>query len=243
MFCNKLTLKVKTMQIFESVIDIFAPHSCVECGLEGALVCDGCQMGVYMAESQSHCVTCDTPTAPSTFLCEACASSSDVHHIWAIGPHVGSLERLIEMVKFQRARAAALQLATGLNYTLPPLASATTIMAIPTATSRIRQRGYDQVQEIAKHLSRLRNVQRANGLERQHGLRQVGADREQRRRQAQTAFSPAPVLATLARDTPILLVDDVLTTGATIFAAAAVLQSQGFTNVAAAVGAFHSIAR
>lgn len=229
------------MQIFESVIDIFAPHSCVECGLEGALVCDGCQTGVFMAESQSHCVTCDTPTAPSTFLCEACASSSDVHHIWAIGPHAGSLERIIEMLKFQRARAAALQLATGLNYTLPPLTSATTIMAIPTASSRIRQRGYDQVQEVAGHLSRLRGLRITHGLDRRHGQRQVGASREQRLQQAQSAFLPSSALTTLPHDTPILLLDDVLTTGATIFAAAAVLRAQGFTAISAAVGAFHSM--
>jgi len=222
------------MQIFERLINVFAPHSCISCGFEGSLVCEGCQNDMFMA-TPSACITCSLPTLPNTYLCAACSSKSDLHHIWAIGPYAGHLERLIHLLKFERTQEAAKQLATGINYTLPYLPPATVIMPIPSANSRIRQRGYDQTVLIAKKIAQLRNLEFAEGLERTHNLRQVGADRATRFKQAQGAYTP--LLLNFDPTRPVVLVDDVMTTGATAMAAAACLAKQGVRNVSLAAGA------
>lgn len=227
------------MQIFERLINVFAPHSCIGCGVEGDLVCEGCQNDMFMADPHSKCITCGSPTSPNTYLCAACSSRNDLHHIWATGPYAGQLEHLIHLLKFERTQEAAKQLATGINYTLPYLSPATVIMPIPSANSRIRQRGYDQTVLIAKKFAQLRNLEFAEGLERTHNLRQVGADRSTRVAQAQTAYTSLPLDFDPIR--PIVLIDDVMTTGATAMAAAACLVARGAQDVSLAVGAIRPL--
>ena len=105
--------------------------------------------------------------------------------------------------------------------------------AAPTATSRVRQRGYDQAKLLARALARQAGLPYLDCLARVGQTHQVGATREQRLRQLQAAFRVRRPNA--VRSAYLLLVDDVSTTGATLELAATILKSAGARRVDAIV--------
>jgi ComF family protein len=107
------------------------------------------------------------------------------------------------------------------------------ITYVPTANARVRERGYDQAALIARELSRQVGSPCVPLLARVGGQRQLGQGRAARKKQMEGAFrvlKPA-----LLQNKHVLLVDDVLTTGATCEAAARVLRQAGAKRVSAAV--------
>ena len=75
-----------------------------------------------------------------------------------VGERNGTLQRLVGLYKFERTRLAYKQLGDLLNDVLPDLPTETVIVPVPTTPSRIRERGYDHMLLIAKHLARSRGL-------------------------------------------------------------------------------------
>jgi len=147
-------------------------------------------------------------------------------------PYDNVAKALIHHLKFDRAQAAAADIAETLIPLLPK-ADTWVLCHIPTAPSRVRVRGYDQSQRIAQELSRRAGIPWAHLLARAHSVRQLGQNRAIRKEQISDAFrisSPQAV-----RGKHILLVDDVITTGATCEAAAKALHAAGAASVSAVV--------
>jgi predicted amidophosphoribosyltransferase len=101
----------------------------------------------------------------------------------------------------------------------------------PTTSQRRRYRGYDQSQLLATAVARGLGL-RARCCLKRTGVAQMGLDVAHRRRNA--TFSPTASLAPRTRNVPPaiwVLVDDVVTTGATMSAAAGVLRASGAGSV------------
>ncbi len=140
-------------------------------------------------------------------------------------------KELVYKLKFDRCRKAADDMAALLADCLE-VRECTVISHIPTAPARVRQRGYDQAALIARALARRVGISYATLLVRTGEQRQVGQKRTQRQRQMRNAFRAIrPELL----NQHVLLIDDVLTTGATCEAAAQALKSAGARRVSAAV--------
>jgi ComF family protein len=153
--------------------------------------------------------------------------------VFAATEYNGPAKELIHKLKFERAGAAADDIARILALRLPALNEDTVVSFIPTATARVRIRGYDQAALIARRLAALRGVPCLPLLSRHGRQRQVGQSKAVRRKQLQRAFRikiPYPV-----RYEHVVLIDDVLTTGATLEAAATVLCKAGVQRVDAVV--------
>jgi predicted amidophosphoribosyltransferase len=148
-------------------------------------------------------------------------------------------------MKFGRTSAAAesIALAMAARLQLPsplPLAESSVVRGgpllvtwIPTATARVRARGYDQSRQIARSLARQIGCPIAPLLARSGQQRQVGHSRAERLAQLQAAYRPVKPWLIDGKD--ILLVDDVFTTGATLSAAAEQLHAAGARSVHAYV--------
>jgi ComF family protein len=107
------------------------------------------------------------------------------------------------------------------------------VVPVPTATSRVRGRGYDQAKLLARELSRQARLPYLDCLVRSGHTHQVGASRYQRLSQLEGAFRLKD--SKKVRGTRILLIDDVMTTGATLETAAGLLKAGGAGQVAAMV--------
>ncbi|MCA9323620.1 ComF family protein [Candidatus Saccharibacteria bacterium] len=109
----------------------------------------------------------------------------------------------------------------------------TLLCPIPTAPSRVRQRGFDHALHITKRLSRHTKVPYQQLLRRHTNVRQLGASRLNRIRQMEREFEA--IKQGEIKGKHVILVDDVFTTGATLSAAAKVLRKAGARRVSAVV--------
>jgi ComF family protein len=142
-------------------------------------------------------------------------------------------KQLLYAYKFGRAKAAAGIIAEQLDAHLPHISSQTVVSYVPTATKRVRQRGYDHAELIARALAVRRGLVCRRLVTRLTQTRQVGASRTQRIAQMKQAFCLAVSLDTLPSS--VLVVDDILTTGSTVEAVATVLRESGARRVDAVV--------
>ena len=136
-------------------------------------------------------------------------------------------------MKYERARAGIAEAAALLGPLMPCMPTDVVLVHIPTATSRVRQRGYDHAGLLARSLSRQERIAHVGCLSRMGQAHQVGSGRMARLRQLEHAFRL--VRQDRIRGRHVVLVDDVLTSGATLETAARVLRRAGAARVSAIV--------
>ena len=218
------------MNLLEHFITIIAPHECLSCGLEGQLVCAKCR-DQYILPLPPRCYKCSRLSADWR-VCSACRKNkSPLRTVAVCTQYEGLPKEIMHVLKFERASAAAQTIAECLDPMQKYFDESCLITEVPTASSRRRQRGYDQAQLIAKAYAKQTNTTYTPFLWRMGNTRQVGMDRATRFTQAQSMFRVRN--PNTLRGQHIILVDDVLTTGATIEAAARCLRLAGAASVSA----------
>lgn len=151
-----------------------------------------------------------------------------------VSTHYDDLPKeLLHHAKYERARSGIGEMAELMVPLLRFVPPGALFVAVPTATSRVRQRGYDQAVGLAEALSALAGMLCRHSLARLGQAHQVGAGRKERLEHLRGAFRVR--LPKEVAGKHIILVDDVLTTGATLETAARVLKKSGAKRVDAIV--------
>lgn len=207
--------------IVERVLQIVAPHPCSGCAKVGSALCLDCKYDI-INDRFFGCILCGTPQ--SSGICSS--HNSPIERAFTVSARAGTVETLINRLKFQNTKAVAFSLAELLNDTLPLLPDDTELIPLPTVQSHSRQRGYDQVDLITRHLAAMRNLCITRPLIRKTTTTQKTANRKRRISQSMQAFD---INSTPVKGKRILLIDDVVTTGATLQAAARLLKDAGAT--------------
>jgi len=209
---------------------IIAPHTCYGCGAEGAVLCGKCLEKLPAAAS--CCYRCYSATE-NFATCAQCRKHSALRALWAVTPLDGAARQTLHALKYARARAAARDIAAAMAAQLHDNTNQWVVVPVPTASSRVRQRGYDQARLIARDVAVRLHCPVRQVLVRQHATRQVGSTRAQRQQHMRQAFRLAR--GSVVKNANVLLVDDVVTTGATMEAAARMVRMAGAREVRAAV--------
>ena len=148
--------------------------------------------------------------------------------LWAAIAYTGAGRELLARLKYRNQRSCVGWLASAMAGALPPKLAVDAVTWAPTSPQRHRSRGFDQAEMLARALGRDISLPVASLLKRVDAAGQTGRSRSQRSR--------APVFAVRRSPPPaVLVVDDVITTGATLQAAARSLVGAGAERVGAVV--------
>ena len=216
--------------MLEQLFDLFAPHLCTKCHKEADLLCLECAQ--FLPFVSPACYKCTNP-ADDRGICDGCISLSPFAAMYAATSYGPDVKEVVRRLKYERAQAAVYPMARLMSHRLPSFPSSTVVTCAPTATRRVRIRGYDQAELLAKALADTLRLPYRSMLMRVGQTRQVGSSREQRQKQLQHAFSAKVKMPSSISQ--VILIDDVLTTGATLEAAAATLKQHGVEKVIAVV--------
>ncbi|HJW46383.1 MAG TPA: ComF family protein [Lysobacter sp.] len=222
------------------------PSRCLSCegpGLDGIDLCAAC--AATLPWNRCACPRCAIPL-PASAVCGDClrreaalarrgrhASLGAVH---AACVYAAPIDRLLPRFKFHRDLAAGALLAQLMAEAFAPLPRPQALIPLPLHRARLRRRGYDQALELARPLAHALDLPLRDDL-----LYRVRATAPQselsaaaRRRNLRHAFA---VRETAVTPTHVVLIDDVMTTGATLRAAAEALQRAGVARADAWVAA------
>lgn len=221
------------------VIDLIFPPRCPVCGDEGGGegLCVRCWGGVSIP-GEPACAACQRPLELATFgpdsLCAPCMVEPPRHDGIAAATLYGDATKaLVLALKYRRRLGLAPMMGRMISARLPELDGIWTIVPVPLHRWRLWSRGFNQSVLLASELSRLRGQPMVPDL-----LLRVrrtpslgGLSRKARAKTLKGAITVSPRHAQTVRGGSFLLVDDVLTSGATSDAAVSALLKAGAARV------------
>ncbi len=216
------------------LLEVMFPHACVACDavlVGGRFFCEACAP-LLLTVGPIHCARCAEPGHfPPRGLCPRCAKKLPAFdRAFAPYEHDGAIARAIHRFKYEDRPELAGPLGELLHLQSPAFLENAPrhVCPIPLHTRRYRERRYDQATLLANELC-LRDgrfVLADDLLTRERAtLRQVGLSDEARIANLRGAFEARGGVGS------VLLVDDVMTTGATASEAARALHGAGVKRV------------
>lgn len=215
--------------MIDKLFNVIAPHRCSSCGEIGAVLCESCKYDI-VSEPFSGCVLCARPCGDRG-VCRYCLRSTGITQAWCVGERREGLKKLIDTYKFQSSRAASTVLADLLTTSIPQLPADVVVVGIPSSPATVRERGFDHMGRIADEFVKKRSLVRARPLERVSSVTLHFLPKAERVRLGSSLFC----LSSESVPEKIILLDDIVTTGTTLRAAARVLRNAGVKQVYAAV--------
>lgn len=227
-----MSIRSVIARLVESASDALLAPACVLCGLEaaGARICADCR--ALQERNEAACARCAEPLPLPTPLCGKCLRHAPAFDAaWAGYLYRAPFDHLVQRLKFNQALAVGRALLPDWSAALraylaarsDPLPEA--LIPIPLHHSRLRRRGYNQALELARDLGReLQLPVLPAALVRARATAPMpGLDLTARRRNVRGAFA----VAAASLPARVALVDDVMTSGATLNEAARVLKRAG----------------
>jgi ComF family protein len=219
----------------DDILDTIYPPRCVVCGItteSAGRFCPLCDQELREHEDRPQCLHCAAPVAATDLPCQRCGDAGyrlfdRVVRLAAFEPPMG---RLIHRLKFYHSWTLA-ELLTERAVRLPRvqevLDETDVLVPVPLHPWRHRLRGFNQAEVIATRLRALskRPIVHALLRHRRTAAQSLQTSRAARFRNVRDAFvccRPKSV-----RGKRVLLIDDVITTGATLRAAAQALEPAG----------------
>ena len=215
------------------------PSSCALCGAGGATaVCPDCH-AQFVTPRPARCRSCANPvgTSDAGVACGACQSHPPAFDATiAAADYSAPLDQLVLQLKFGGTlalapwfgRALADAVKTQDGFEMPHL-----LCPVPLGPQRLAERGFNQALEIARPLARSLGValRPTLAIRVRETQAQSGVAPAERKKNIRDAFIVAPQALALVRGRHIGVVDDVMTSGATLHELAAMFKRFGATRV------------
>ena len=206
---------MKLRDLADSALRLLFPPRCVLCGREGDLICQPCRL-----------------TIPARLDADAIPKLPGVRAARAVWPYEGNVREVVRRYKYNGLRSLAPILAGEMEKVLRewnPVIDM--IVHVPVHSARLRERGFDQSDLLAREISRVRGLAANSALarSRETAVQARAMSAAQRAANVRGAFHVPNDDG--IRGANVLLIDDVLTTGATLTEAARALRRSGAKNV------------
>jgi ComF family protein len=220
---------------------LFFPDDCRLCsrplrGWTRVPVCHACLSSPAALETDFFCAVCNTPFMNAYPLdeqgvCAACRSGlRGFDRAMCFGSYEGSLRGLIHLFKYSGMKPLAEPLGRLLERALPVDQSYDAVVPVPLHWRRQWHRGFNQSERLAAQVAKRRAIPMVSALKRRRATAtQAGLASAGRRRNVAGAFALRRGAGIEGKK--VLLIDDVMTTGATARACAAVLKRGGAQSV------------
>jgi competence protein ComFC len=218
------------------LLEIFFPKFCFRCQREGSYLCQDCLATLDVLENV-FCLCQNPSRLPLVGKCRKCTSLHLNGLYFAVSYKNSLVKTLIHQFKYEPyikelANSLALLIITHFNLIQKEFSPENHILVpVPLTKNKLKKRGFNQSEEIAKKLSRNLNISVVADclIKEKETSAQMELAREERLKNIKGAFSvlnPEKI-----RGKKILLVDDVYTTGATMEECARVLKRAGAQEV------------
>ena len=190
------------------------------------------------AQPMHRCHCCALPLPAGVPLCGACIKHPPaIDRCLSAVPYAYPWSDLIVRYKFQSepglARTFALMLRST-PWVEPALDAADTVLPMPLSKERLRSRGFNQAYVLAQALSKSK-ADPALLLRIKDTPPQSSLTRAERLSSVKDAFAVEPLRTSEVKGARVVLVDDVMTSGASLFAAALALRAAGAAHITAIV--------
>jgi len=219
-------------------LDIFFPRFCFGCKKEGTYLCDDCKAVLEISE-YNYCLCEKNPLRlPSAGKCQRCQSKKLSGLYFALSFQESSLiKKMIHQFKYEPyVRELANPLASLIIDHLllsdpSPFAKGEGLIPVPIDKKKLKKRGFNQAEELAKELSIALKIPVFNNvlLKIKQTPSQVELTKEEREKNLKGAFSC--VAPEMVKNKKIFLVDDVYTTGSTMEECGLTLKQAGAKEV------------
>lgn len=224
-------------QVKEGFLDMLYPARCALCDLTGRVLCEACEQSLDYVDASTACPLCAAP-----FGREQCTECAQVQEIggfaFTAARAVGSFDEPFSKIIVTYKDAGERRLASSLGRLLAIGAGqdwriwADAVVFVPAAPSAYHRRGFDHMELVAREFSRHAHLPLMDILIKRETADQRQLDKNGRSANVRGTFSvvEGPLSQALVNKR-ILLIDDVLTTGATLDAAARALLAGGVDEV------------
>lgn len=220
--------------------ELLSPTRCAACEKPGALICSSCLNAMERIDPVYACAHCGAPFG--SLLCTECnGAQSSLNRCLAATVFDGPPARMVRSYKDGGERRLALEIARimveaaqNAEVKAPEryggiLSSADLLTFVPATSAAYKRRGFDHMELVARAASELGHACFADVLAKRGRTDQRKLGRDERRAQARGVYVIVDRAAVV--DKHILLLDDVITTGATLNAAAQELKDAGAATV------------
>lgn len=212
-----------------NAIDAIFPHKCV-CGKWGKPLCEACFAKLEDTKTEL-CPFCKRISEMGR-VCSSCRFRSNLTGVMVVGAHKGILKDAIWKLKYGPIKAMSEPLGRVIvqKYGEFLVEKRFDVTFTPTSRQRLKQRGYNQAEELARVLtSELGLILKSTMTRPKDVLHQVGLTRAERLQNVSGTISYIGEANPIKRK--ILIIDDVYTTGATLEECAKVLRKAGYREV------------
>lgn len=207
-----------------SLLDLVLPPRCPGCGTEGSPLCDACRRPLErrLGEPPGVPIGLVRPLPAGLVALEWCATFG------------GPVREAIHALKYGGDRRIAVPLGIAMAARWRAAGIATDLVThVPVHAARRRERGFDQAEDLARACARALGVPAATLIERTGrtaALHRLG--RDERAQTVQGVFRAVPCRVPAIAGRTIVVVDDVVTTGASLAGCATALLEAGAAAVA-----------
>lgn len=225
-----LSIEAAGHTLWHRLLNRLLPQDCLLCDAPNAddLLCAACLADLPRLTSE-HCPQCALPS-PGAAVCGSCLSHPphfDATH--AVFAYAFPVDQLVHAFKYGHRLALAGFFARQMLRNTAPVHTVDLLIALPLSKERLRERGFNQSVEIARPLSRATKLplDLHSALRVADTVAQASLPWKKRRANIRHAFEYRADLSGKS----ILVVDDVMTTGATLDEFARILKLQGAARV------------